>query len=521
MIHRQQNILKYFSLFLTAFLVLIVASNCYAGLEILNYRYWTAPDHTRIVLDVDSDPLYKARERENLLSLSIPDASLKKIIPPSITLNKPGIKKITFHQTGKRNLKIDFFLDKYEKVNVFKLKKFQGKPDRIVVDIMLEETGDAAKPKRKTTETKKKRVIVIDPGHGGEDPGAIGKKGTYEKNIVLSIAREIKRNINQIPGYRAVLTRDGDYYVSFSRRLQKARDLQASLFISVHADAARNREAKGSTVYCLSTGAASNEAAKLLAHNENLSDIIGGESDMESNNESNPIIMNMFQTNTINLSKIYAEMLIKHLNSVNCLKFGIVQEAPFRVLKLPDIPAVLIETAYLSNPQEERLLKQRDFQENLALAISSSIEDYFSSSGQLRSADDETAAMEYKIIKGDTLFTIARRFNTKVGVLLKLNDMKLEDTLLIGQDILVPADKTDTKNHDEDNDENEAIQKKRSGKADKPGKRNNPTTYYTVKKGDTLFIVAKKHSTTLAELLKINHMKITDPLLYGQKIKIP
>ena len=202
--------------------------------------------------------------------------------------------------------------------------------DIILKNIHKEDT------KQKVTTLKKKKVIIIDPGHGGEDPGAIGKKGTYEKNIVLSISREIQNNINNLAGYRAVLTRDGDYYVSFSKRLQKARNLQASLFISVHADAARNRDAKGSSVYSLSTGAASNEAAKLLAHNENLSDIFGGEADIESSNESNPIIMNMFQTNTINLSKIYAEILIKHLNTVNGLKYKTVQEAPFRVLKLPD-----------------------------------------------------------------------------------------------------------------------------------------------------------------------------------------
>ena len=147
---------------------------------------------------------------------------------------------------------------------------------------------------------------------------------------------------------------------------KKPRDLGASLFISVHADAARNRSAKGSSVYCLSTGAASNEAAKLLAKNENLSDIFGGVPESEGNNESNQIIMNMFQTNTINLSKIYAGILMKHLDMVNCLKYKSVQEAPFRVLKLPDIPAVLIETAYISNPQEESLLKQSSFQKKLA-----------------------------------------------------------------------------------------------------------------------------------------------------------
>ncbi len=516
MTHQPKNVFKKFSFLLTAFLVLIMASECYGALEILNYRYWTAPDHTRIVLDVNDKPDYTIRESENKFVLNLQQATVSKNIKSSIMLNQPGIKKINFHHINKKDIRIEFFLDRHRKIKVFKLKKFQDRPDRIVIDIMLEEFKKEQSAKPKISKAKRKKVIIIDPGHGGEDPGAIGKKGTHEKNIVLSISRKIRNNINKIPGYRAVLTRDGDYYVSFNRRLQKARDLQASLFISVHADAARNREAKGSSVYCLSTGAASNEAAKLLAHNENLSDIIGGETDIESNNESNPIIMNMFQTNTINLSKIYAETLIKHLNSVNCLKYGIVQEAPFRVLKLPDIPAVLIETAYLSNLEEERLLKQKDFQDNLACAISSSVENYFTGSDKAP-GDDAIPTTEYKINKGDTLFSIAAKFNTKIDVLLKLNDMKRQDTIFIGREIMVPADEES----DEDEGEDKEINKKQSKKMDKSIKRKKPYKYYTVKKGDTLFIVAKKHSTTLAELLKINHMKLTDPLLYGQKIKIP
>ena len=155
------------------------------------------------------------------------------------------------------------------------------------------------------------------------------KEELMKKMLCSPLAVKFKKAINKMPGYRAVLTRDGDYYVSFSKRLQKAKDLGASLFISIHADAARNRSAKGSSVYCLSTGGASNEAAKLLARNENLSDILGGVPDNESNNESSSIIMNMFQTNTINLSKIYAGILMKHLSMVSNLKHKSVQEAPF------------------------------------------------------------------------------------------------------------------------------------------------------------------------------------------------
>jgi N-acetylmuramoyl-L-alanine amidase len=506
MIRKRKSALNIFSSFLIISVVFLFAFDCHGALKILNFRYWTAPDHTRLVLDVDNVPAYKIRESENILTLSVQESFLDRTIPKTITLNKPGIKKIVFRQFGKNNITIDFFLDKCKKVDVFKLKKFQGRPDRIVVDIILEEFQKETKSKEKPAGNKKQRIIVIDPGHGGEDPGAVGKRGTYEKDIVLAISREIQKNINAMSGYRAVLTREGDYYISFSKRLQKARDLQAGLFISVHADAARNRNAKGSSVYCLSTGAASNEAAKLLAHNENLSDIFGGETDIESNNESNPIIMNMFQTNTINLSKIYAEILIKRLNMINCMKYEVVQEAPFRVLKLPDIPAVLIETAYVSNHQEERLLKKRVFQKNLATAISSSIKDYFADTDNAPQSDNNITTTEYKIKKGETLFSIAKKFNTKVGFILKLNDLKLEDTVFIGQTIIVPADKP----------ENKKPEKTHKSK----GQKTSPK-FYTVKKGDTLFFIAKNHSTTLEELLKINNMEITDKLLYGQRIKIP
>ena len=333
-------------------------------------------------------PDYEVKESENLLILNFKEASFHKSIPAEIIINKHGIKKMFFHHIDEDTVEIEFVLDKHQKVEVFKLKKFQDKPERIVVDIILEQVSKEEETTVRISEPKQKKIIVIDPGHGGEDPGAVGKRRTYEKNVVLSIAREIKKAINKMPGYRAVLTRDGDYYVSFSKRLQKAKDLGASLFISVHADAARNRYAKGSSVYCLSTGAASNEAAKLLAKNENLSDILGGVPESEGNNESNQIIMNMFQTNTINLSKIYAGILMKHLDLVSRLKHKSVQEAPFRVLKLPDIPAVLIETAYISNLQEESLLKQSGFQKKLATSIASSIGEYLSDTATISQSED-------------------------------------------------------------------------------------------------------------------------------------
>ncbi|MEN6332039.1 MAG: N-acetylmuramoyl-L-alanine amidase [Smithella sp.] len=429
--------------------------------EISNVRYWAAPDHTRVVIDVSGESSFKIQEDKSFLVLNFKEGSLGPELPAEILINKPGIKKVTICSISEGSVEVKLILDKYLKTEVFKLKKFQDKPDRIVVDIFLQGNLPKETVKCSPSRVKRKKVIVVDPGHGGDDPGAVGKNGTYEKDIVLSLSREIKKAINKNPEYRAVLTRDGDYYVSFSKRLQVAKDLNASLFISVHADAARNRQAKGSSVYCLSTGAASNEAAKLLAKNENLSDIIGGVPNGEGNGDSDQIILNMFQTNTINLSKTYAVNLMQQLNDINTLKYQSVQEAPFRVLKLPDIPAVLIETAFISNGEEEKLLKSKSFQKKIALAIDTSVREYLS---------------------GAT--AIAQNSGTV-----------------------------------EENDEPIASVREKSTKKVNTGKR--ISRIYRVKKGDTLFSLAKNNSITIDELRRLNNMRGTTPLLWGQKIRLP
>ena len=523
---------------LIIFVVILMSANFSDAAEILNVRYWSAPDHTRVVIDVGEEPSFEVQEEENLLVLNFQEGTLRPELPSEILINKQGIKKVVLHPIADGIVKVEFILDKYLKTEVFKLKKFQDKPDRVVVDIFLEQAPQKEIVKEPSAKIKKKKIIVIDPGHGGEDPGAVGKRGTCEKNIVLSISREIKKAVNKIPGYQAALTRDGDYYVSFSKRLQMAKDLNASLFISVHADAARNRQAKGSSIYCLSTGAASSEAAKLLAKNENLSDIIGGVPNGESKTDSDQIILNMFQTNTINLSKTYAGNLMHYLDQINCLKHKSVQEAPFRVLKLPDIPAVLVETAYISNKEEEKLLKSNNFQKKIALAVASSVVEFISGTASIAQASDAVEASDkttnqkekgtpekvnerneittnhYEVKRGDTLFSIARLFNTKVAVLLKLNDRKIEEDLFAGQKILVPVNK----NVQSDNAKNGA-----SINAGKVNDVKAASRIYIVKKGDTLFSLAKNNSLTIAELRSLNHMnmKDSDSLLLGQKIRLP
>lgn len=437
---------------------------CCGATEITNVRYWAAPDHTRVVIDVGNEPSFEIQEDKKSLVLNFKNGLCAEDLSEEILINKPGIKKIIFHPVADGFVKVELILDKHSRTQVFKLKKIQDKPDRVVIDIFLQELPVKEIITEPVSKSKKKKIIVIDPGHGGDDPGAVGKKGTYEKDVVLAISREIKKTVNKVPGYRAVLTRDGDYYVSFKKRLQIAKDLKASLFISVHADAALNRQARGSSIYCLSTRGASNEAAKLLAKNENLADIIGGVPNGEGEADSDNIILNMYQTNTINMSKTYASYLMQNINKVNCLKHESVQEAAFRVLKLPDIPAVLIETAYISNEEEERLLKSSAFRKNIAFAIVSSTTEY------------------------------------------------LSGTTLIAQ----KDDKTDT---EEDTKTITPYEKKKTAK--KVNNVKKLSRVYKVKKGDTFFSLAKNSSITVDELRKLNHMKATDPLLWGKKIRLP
>jgi N-acetylmuramoyl-L-alanine amidase len=495
-------------------MIVSMSGGAFAATQILNVRHWTAPDHTRVVFDLDAQTHYSYSTDNNLLTIEFYGAVCHPSVPLAMSVGKPGIQKIDFTGLADK-LIVRMFLDDHSKTQVFKLKKFLDKPDRLVVDIYLKQAGEEKPVPQAPVMPAFTRVIVIDPGHGGEDPGAVGRRGTYEKDVVLAISREIKKSIDAMNGYRAILTRDGDYYVSFNRRLQIASEANASLFISIHADAARNRQARGSSVYCLSTGGATTEAARLLANNENLSDVIGGVANGESNNESDQIILNMFQTHTINLSKTFASTLIDQVGKVHYLKYDTYQEAPFRVLKLLDIPAVLFETAYLSNLEEEQLLKSRAFHRRIASAVAASVESFFSGGAVIASAgsavssvirapvaersEEEIRAVKttvYRVQRGDTLFSIARKFDTRVSTILQLNSMKISDKLYANQRLRVPAgDVADTSVR--------------------------PTKTYVVRKGDTLYSLARSHSITVAELRRLNNMTASDVLLTGQRIKLP
>ncbi len=217
---------------------------------------------------------------------------------------------------------------------------------------------------------------MLDPGHGGEDPGAVGARGSMEKNVTLSIARRLRERIENDPAMRAALTRDGDFFVPLQTRVQKARRAKADLFVSIHADAWIKPEARGSSVFVLSEKGASSAAARYLAQKENDADKVGGANLTVADPHLARTLMDLTQTATQNDSMKLGKSVLTNLGSVNALHKPAVEQAGFAVLKAPDIPSILVETAFISNPEEEKRLNDEEYQEKLAEAIMRGIRQY-------------------------------------------------------------------------------------------------------------------------------------------------
>lgn len=249
-------------------------------------------------------------------------------------------------------------------------------PSKLPVETEAPPKQAEAMPSRSARKSAKAVTIMLDPGHGGEDPGAVGARGSMEKNVTLSIARRLRERIENDPVMNAVLTRDGDFFVPLQTRVQKARRAKADLFVSIHADAWIKPEARGSSVFVLSEKGASSAAARYLAQKENEADKVGGVNFTVADPHLARTLMDLTQTATQNDSMKLGKSVLTNLGSVNALHKASVEQAGFAVLKAPDIPSILIETAFISNPEEEKRLNDEEYQEKLAEAIMRGIRQY-------------------------------------------------------------------------------------------------------------------------------------------------
>lgn len=365
-----------FSYFIAAalfFLLIPVEALSVTKLNEMRVSYNKNNTTLRIVFDSNKNINYKLSEKENkshividLYNISIAE----KFNTPKVKGNFVKLFKLTKEN---KNLKLNF-----KSNNQFKFKYFTLPPKdkygyRLVVDIVFIDSKNKDQAKKNKIISKAKTIIAIDAGHGGKDPGAVGRKGTLEKDIVLSIAKKLYVLLKKEKNIKPILIRNRDIYMSLRSRINKARKHKADFFISIHADAARNKKAKGSSIYVLSQHGASSEAAKWLANKENSVDLVGGASIDDKEEDVAQVILDLSQSAAIETSLKASKIILSKLKNVSKLHSENVEQAGFVVLKSPDIPSILVETAFLSNRQEEKKLRTKKFQENIAKAIKEGI----------------------------------------------------------------------------------------------------------------------------------------------------
>ncbi|QBB70909.1 AMIN domain-containing protein [Pseudolysobacter antarcticus] len=359
---------------------LLSASFAASAAEISAVRVWASPDYTRAVFDVSGPLDYR------LFQIANPDRIVLDI-RGSVAADSLGIvngkglmKSVRTGKQGKGDVRVVFDLAGAALPKSFLLPPADNLGYRLVVDLYPKEKSARAviKSVAQSNSGKTRNVVVmIDPGHGGEDPGAIGASGSHEKNITMSVARELKQMIDKQPGMSAVLTRDGDYFVALEDRYKKAREAKADLFVSVHADAFSSSDAHGSSVWVLSSRGATNQAARWLADRENRSDLVGGVSMDNKDQTLAAVLLDLQQGATLEASSNIAENVLRALGKIGTTHRGYIERANFVVLRSPDVPSILVETAFISNPSEEKRLNSPGEREKLASAILDGVRDYF------------------------------------------------------------------------------------------------------------------------------------------------
>ena len=379
--------------------------------QIAAVRIWPASDYTRVTLETDSklksshflvtDPNRLVVEIEGVEL----DTKLKSLVA-KVQPNDPYIAQVRVGQNRPGVVRMVFDLKEEIQPQVFTLAPVGDYRHRLVFDLypahpvdpiaeLLKRPRPATAPEAPTTDTPanpptakadtnpeaplaltRMVTIALDPGHGGEDPGAVGRGGNFEKNVVLAIAQRLKSRLEQQPNTRVMLTRDADYFVPLHVRVQKARKVQADLFVSIHADAFVEPTARGSSVFALSEKGASSTAARWLANKENAADLIGGINISTKNQQLASVLLDLSTTAQINDSLKLAKHVLGEIGSINRLHKPQVEQAGFAVLKAPDIPSILVETAFISNPEEEAKLTDERYQDQMADALARGIRKY-------------------------------------------------------------------------------------------------------------------------------------------------
>jgi N-acetylmuramoyl-L-alanine amidase len=433
-------------------------------------RLWRAPDNTRLVFDLSGSVQHK------IFTLANPDRIVIDIKSAKLNTKFSDLKitdtPITKVRSATRNstdLRVVLDLKTSVQVKSFSLKKHGNKRDRLVVDLFDQKQSSTKTVEKITQQSNDKLrdiIIAIDAGHGGEDPGAIGPKiGKHEpleKDVVLAISKKLAAMVNAEKGYRAILVRTGDYYIPLRKRRDIARKERADLFISIHADAFKDRRAKGASIFALSRRGATSETARFLAQKENEADLIGGVGSVSLDDKDEMlrgVLVDLSMTATLNSSLDAGAKILKSIDSVAKLHKQQVEQASFAVLKSPDVPSILVETGFISNHDEAKKLSSSYYQTNMAKSVFSGAKQYFnqyppagsyiawekSGSKSIAKAPinktstrKSIAEREHIISHGDTLSAIAQRYQVSVNQIKTTNRIS-GSVIRIGQKLTIPA----------------------------------------------------------------------------------
>lgn len=459
-------------------LLAALAVDTWAAVDVRGVRLWRAPDNTRLVFDLSGQVQY------NVFTLTTPDriiidvngAQLRTPLDGLVFGNTP-ISGLRAAQRTPNDLRLVLDLSKSVVPKSFTLAPNQQYGHRLVIDLYDQEPSMApelpptriasrpvpvpvpapvvssTKPAVKATTPlsrgRRDIVIAIDAGHGGEDPGAIGPQGVQEKQVVLAIARELQRQINAEKGFRAELVRTGDYFIPLRRRTEIARKKGADLFVSIHADAAPRSSAFGASVYALSDRGATSETARWLADSENRSDLIGGAGTVSLEDKDRMlagVLLDLSMTASLSSSLNVGQKVLSNMGRITPLHKERVEQAGFMVLKSPDIPSILVETGFISNPGEAGKLQSRSHQQALARAIHGGVRQFFQQNpppdtyvAWLRdSGKIARGRQEHVVASGETLALIAERYQVGMAALRSANRLK-SDELTVGQVLDIPA----------------------------------------------------------------------------------
>jgi len=500
--------------FATVLLSPSVSANVLEGV-----RVWPSPDDTRVVVDVKSEVTftYFTLTSPDRLVIDLKDTSSTAKLPMNIK-DSGILTKIRASSPPETNTyRLVFELKRKTDAKLFTLAPTPGGQygHRLVVDLPHEPESSASSGSSSPTQVSRDAsqfygtadiVVAIDAGHGGEDPGSIGPSRKFEKNVTLSVAKKLVAQIDAIPGMKGVLTRSGDYFVNLNKRSDIARKNKAHLLVSIHADAFNSTKPRGASVFVLNTRRANTEIARWVENHEKQSELLGGAGEVlaKNNNDRNvsQTLLDLQFSHSQKEGYKVAKDILQEVGKVAYLHKKEPVNASLAVLKSPDIPSVLVETGFISNPTEEKLLFQRSHQDKLARAMAKAIAKYFEDNppeGTLFANRNKT--QQYKVQRGDSLSVIANKYGTSVEAIKDANKLK-SSSLAIGQILTIPGGS--------------------SAPIQVPVVSNpveTETVTHTVGKGDYLGKIANTYKVSVAAIKQENSLK-SDTLTLGQKLKI-